>query len=293
LPYTGTSEGTVHTVSYDPSWIPPRPDEPLEWLTSAPALPIPPRPVPKPSGRGARRVALVAIVVVVAASVAGAFVGPGTRIPTPQEQGGPRFTFLETVGGEPVRWNPCQPIHYVVNDTLAGYDGALGDVEEAAQRVSDATGIDFVYDGPTDEGPVVRRPVYQPDRYGHEWAPVLVAWVDPDQSDISFTRNGDTALGVASPMFPGDGRYDVYVSGWVALNADYHGPGGFDVPSAIGLTAQHELGHIVGMGHTKVYGELMQGAGGGATEWGPGDLQGLEQLGRDQGCVAAPAPPRR
>jgi hypothetical protein len=279
-------------VTYDPSWIPPRPDRPDEWLHSTPALPVPPRAVSPPSRRGPKVVALVTILAVVAASVVASIAGPSNRVPTPQEQGGPRFTFLETIGGKPVRWDPCEPIHYVVNDALATYDGALADVEEAADRVSDATGIDFVYDGETDEIPSPRRLVYQPDRYGHEWAPVLVAWVDPDDSDIAFSRNDDIALGVASPMFPfSSGRYDIYVSGWVALNADYHGPTGFDVPSAVGLTAQHELGHIVGMGHTRVYGELMQGAGGGATDWGPGDLEGLEELGRDQGCLVVPDPP--
>ncbi len=25
------------------------------------------------------------------------------------------FSFMATLGGEPVRWNPCEPIHYVVN----------------------------------------------------------------------------------------------------------------------------------------------------------------------------------
>jgi hypothetical protein len=292
LSYIGTSEGTVPAVTYDPSWIPPRPDRPHEWQASTPALPVPPGSAHRPSRRAPKLVAIVAILAVVAASVVGSLAGP-VRTPTPQEQAGPRYTFLETVAGKPVRWNPCEPIHYVVNDTLATYDGALADVEEAADRVSKATGIEFVYDGATDEVPSVHRLVYQPDRYGREWAPVLIGWVDPDSSDISFSRNDDVALGVASPMFPGGGQYDVYVSGWVALNADYHGPGGFDVPSAVGLTAQHELGHIVGMGHTKVFGELMQGAGGGVTDWGPGDLQGLEQLGRDQGCLTEPALPRR
>jgi hypothetical protein len=42
-----------------------------------------------------------------------------------------------------------------------------------------------------------------------------------------------------------------------------------------------------------VYGELMQGSGGGALNWGQGDLDGLEQLGRDAGCLTTPDPARR
>jgi hypothetical protein len=230
--------------------------------------------------------------VAMVALVSSALVGGPARTPTPQTRSGPRYTFIETIEGEPVRWNPCQPIHYVVNDELAAYADPLADAQEAVDRVSDATGIEFVYDGETEEEAAPDRSVYQPDRYGDEWAPVLIAWTDPDDSPLQFEHGDDVALGVASPQAPTHGRLDIFVSGWVALNADYRGPGGFDTPSAVGLTIQHELGHVMGLGHTKVYGELMQGSGGGALDWGQGDLEGLEQLGRDAGCLTTPDPAR-
>jgi hypothetical protein len=276
-------------------WTPPRPDrdDHEEWLQHLPALPpLPPALPSTPPHRRRRRTTatvsgVLAVLLVVSAVVAGA----PPRTPTPQEQAGPRYTFIETtLSGEPVRWNPCEPIHYVVNDALARYPTAIEDVEEAAQRVEDATGIDFIYDGETDEEVVQGRDVYQPDRYGDVWAPVLVAWTDPDTSPITFSRGNDIALGVATPLFPTHGRFDMFVSGWVALNADFPGVGGFDTPSAVGLTIQHELGHVVGMGHTKVYGEIMQTSGGGALNWGEGDLEGLRQLGRDAGCLTTPDP---
>jgi hypothetical protein len=34
----------------------------------------------------------------------------------------------------------------------------------------------------------------------------------------------------------------------------------------------------------------MEPAGGFMTDFGPGDLAGLEQLGRDQGCLVTPRP---
>jgi hypothetical protein len=276
-------------------WIPPRPDEDglLARLRQFPMLPPPPSPPPvRPARRGRRVTAIVALVATVTLVVSSALVGGPARTPTPQSRSGPRFTFIETIGGQPVRWNPCEPIHYVVNDALAAYPDPLADTEEAVQRVSDATGIDFVYDGETDEEASPGRSAYQPDRYGDEWAPVLIAWTDPDDSPLQFRRGDDVALGVASPEAPTHGRIDVFVSGWVALNADYRGPGGFDTTSAVGLTIQHELGHVMGLGHTKVYGELMQGSGGGALDWGQGDLEGLEQLGRDAGCLTTPDPAR-
>ena len=58
------------------------------------------------------------------------------------------YRFLATVGGKPVRWNPCEPIHYVVNIREAP-PGSLQDVQEAISRVSVDTGVTFVFDGST------------------------------------------------------------------------------------------------------------------------------------------------
>ena len=52
----------------------------------------------------------------------------------------------------------------------------------------------------------------------------------------------------------------------------------------------HELGHIMGLDHVTSKAELMEPAGGSMTDFGPGDLAGLEQLGRDQGCLVTPEP---
>lgn len=275
-------------------WIPPRPDgrEQEEWLRHLPPLPPvpPPRPA-RPVRRSGRATAIVSLAVAVGLVLSAVVAGGPSRTPTPQQQTGPRYTFIETdASGDPVRWNPCAPIHYVVNDELATTSSAIADTQQAAQRVEDATGIDFVYDGETDEEASQGRDVYQPDRYGDVWAPVLIAWADPDTSPIQFSRGDDVALGVASPLYPTRGRFDLYVSGWVALNADSPAPDGFGSPSAVGLTIQHELGHVVGMGHTRIFGEIMQTSGGGALDWGEGDLEGLEQLGRDAGCLTAPDP---
>jgi hypothetical protein len=50
----------------------------------------------------------------------------------------------------------------------------------------------------------------------------------------------------------------------------------------------HELGHVMGLGHVPAIGELMQAAGGGVTDLGPGDLEGLRRLGSAQGCLRVP-----
>jgi hypothetical protein len=198
-----------------------------------------------------------------------------------------RFAFLSrTPAGEPVRWNPCEPIHYVVNVSHAP-PGSLADVHEAVRRISDATGIPWIYDGLSDESPSRVRDAFVPARYGERWAPVLIGWVDPDSSDIPFEADGEVASAVASPLYP-NGAWDLYVSGWVAMNEEDPNTPGFDDPWDQGPVLLHELGHVVGLGHVDAYGEIMEQAGGGVTDLGEGDREGLRRLGSAQGCLAVP-----
>jgi hypothetical protein len=191
------------------------------------------------------------------------------------------------LGGDPVRWNPCEPVHYVVNVAEAP-PGSLEDVQEAVRRVSAATGIAFAYDGLTDEVLERRRDMVQ-TRYGQRWAPVLVAWVDPDDADVSFRTEGDVAAGVAAPFTPPGS--DVIVSGWIAINADDPNPPGFADPDDQGPVVLHEWAHVMGLDHVKAPGQLMHPAGGGMSGFGPGDLEGLRQVGRSQGCLTTPPVP--
>ena len=200
------------------------------------------------------------------------------------------FTFMATVGGRPIRWNPCQPIHYVV-DLGAAPQGSLQDVQTAVLDVSDATGITFVYDGLTDEVPSAHRASFQPARYGDRWAPVLIGWVDPETSTFNFDPNGREAAGIAGPLTPDPGPQDIYVSGVVAINVADPNPPGFAEPGDQGPVVLHELGHVMGLGHAKQDGELMQPSGGGVTGFGPGDLEGLRELGRQAGCLPTPPVP--
>lgn len=190
-------------------------------------------------------------------------------------------------GGDPVRWNPCEMVHYVVN-AAAAPEGSLGDVQEAVRRISGATGIEFAYDGLTDEVLERRRDTVQVERYGDRWAPVLVSWIDPDTSSVSFRRDADVAAGVASPYTPPGS--DVIVSGWIAINADDPNPPGFGTPDDQGPVVLHEWAHVMGLDHVKERGQLMHPSGGGVADLGPGDLEGLRLVGRTEGCLSTPSP---
>jgi hypothetical protein len=169
--------------------------------------------------------------------------------------------------------------------------GSLQDVQDAVLRLTSATGIAFVFEGLTDEVPSRSRDVFQPERYGDRWAPLLVGWVDPRTSSFDFDPNGHEAAGVAGPLYPDPGPHDIFVSGVVAINAADPNPPGFAAPGAQGPVVLHELAHVLGLGHFNAKGELMEPSGGGVTELGPGDLEGLRELGRSAGCLTTPVAP--
>ena len=238
--------------------------------------------------RGPRAVTALGIVLVVVA-LSGAAFAPAIRVWDARHRSH-EFSFMATIDRRPVRWNPCQPIHYVVNPGAAP-PGSLQDVQEAVLTISADTGISFVDDGLTDEVPSRTRAPYQPDRYGERWAPVLIGWVDPRTSSFDFEPGGREAAGIAGPLTPTDGPDDIYVSGTVAINAADPNPPGFAEPGDQGPVVLHELAHVLGLGHYKAQGELMDPSGGGMTDFGPGDLEGLRELGRSAGCLTTPPVP--
>jgi hypothetical protein len=190
-----------------------------------------------------------------------------------------RFLNLQADGVTPVAWDPCRPVHYVVRPDGAPANGDRL-LDEAVARVSAVTGLRFVDDGTTDEAPSSDRPSYQPGRYGDRWVPVLVAW----QTGQENPRFVSEAWGMAGPGATGlRGGPQVYVSGQVMLDSDHLSrlateAGGVDLVRGV---IEHELGHLVGLDHVDDPVELMfPGANPVITQYGPGDLTGLAELGR-------------
>jgi hypothetical protein len=271
--------------------LPPRADIPGR--PDAPHRPDPPRARPK---RWIGALAIVSVVAlvglgvvvltavvpdVVAGTSGGALTAPGA---------GYAFLDTRTESGRtvPVRWNPCEPIQYQVNMDGAPPDG-LDEVQRATSRVRDATGIDFTFDGTTRR--TLRETAHDhfySDGVTGTYDPVLIAWV-PHRAMVRFTNEQDV-LAFAHPELGESTRSDQWVSGWVVVDSG----GRFEDSGrySLELVLMHELGHIVGLAHVKDPGELMfsdQGAPDTRPyqmdDWGSGDLEGLEKVGVDQGCM--------
>ncbi len=205
------------------------------------------------------------------------FVNPQRIIPAPQAGSAAGvYTVLRTHNGQPVTWDPCQPIHYVVRPDGAPPGGQLL-LDRAINEISKDTGLFFMDDGTTSEAPTPDRNPYQPDKYGKQWAPVLIAW----SSAGEFPDLRGDVVGLGGPIAV-DGKNTRNVSGEVVFDAAditqiEAGPDGATFTYDIFL---HELGHLVGLGHVNDPTQIMNPVSlRPLPGFGDGDLRGLAALG--------------
>jgi hypothetical protein len=204
-------------------------------------------------------------------------------VPAPVPAGTGRFEILRHQPDSPtvpVAFDPCRPIHYVVNPAGAPADGSAL-IADAIARVHTATGLQFVFDGTTTETPDKERASYQPGRYGRVWAPVLVAW--SDETTYPELAGYIAGLGGAEAVDAGNGRL-VYVTGQVVLDDQQLSVVATRDRGVVRAILLHELGHLVGLDHTSDRGQLMFSESDfSVRDYGDGDLRGLDLLGT-QAC---------
>ena len=215
------------------------------------------------------------------------------------------FLFVSETGCRPVGFDPCQPVRYVLNRRLAT-DEHVADLDRAIAKLGAATGLELHYVGTTEEDPrAVPNPTREADG-SFTWPPVVIGWSHlgaGDQLRARSDRGGEDSVvgGGGRPMIVGD----VIVTGNLVLNldavtdTDTHTPvpHGFGPGVNWGRIILHELAHVIGLGHvesrTSIMNEELTRQTISSSEWGVGDLIGLRQLGRDNGCLTVPTVPTR
>jgi hypothetical protein len=196
---------------------------------------------------------------------------------TPPAAKGPyAFRSPGGVADDPVRWDPCAPIRYVISGNEP-YPGAADALTSAINEISADTGLEFVYAGTTTEIPTEQRSPYQPSRYGEKWAPVLVAWTDPSVVPGLAGR----IVGLGGGPTATFGAQTRLVSGVVVLDGPdlarmAQRPNGTVEARAVML---HELGHLIGLAHVKDRSQVMNPTASPLAHYGAGDRRGLAILG--------------
>lgn len=203
--------------------------------------------------------------------------------PAPLERSSSAYRFLQSQdrGDDPVAYDPCRPIDVVINRRTAP-PGGVEITRRALREVSRVTGLRFrLEDDDVDEKPSFERESVQTTRYGDRWAPVLIAWSDPDElPDLDEAVAG---LGGSVPYPVGSPSTWVYTTGMIALDGPQvaslmERKGGREEAEDVVL---HELGHLAGLDHVDDPSQLMYPTGqGDVAGYQAGDRTGLARLGR-------------
>lgn len=196
---------------------------------------------------------------------------------------GTAYTFESMLSGRPVRWNPCAPIHWRYR-TAGQVTGGFTAVSKAVARMARVTGTTWVYDGASTTTPTT---AWLP-KTASSRPPVLIGWTTAAHSDL-LQGQSPNVLGVTRMAWFGVTQNGVSTasihSAVVALNQSKSLP----LTGSVSwyTVALHELSHAMGLGHATASNQLMYPViQRGLTDLQPGDVAGLQRLGRSQGCLS-------
>lgn len=206
-------------------------------------------------------------------------VAPKVSVPAPKPPSAYRIA-QQNADGSAVRWNPCQPIPYVIN--LQGAPSfAAAELQRAVAAIEAVSGLDMVSLGTTTERPSERK--LRNPRYSTPFSPILITFASA--TEVPFGSPTASGWGQAVPAIEPTTGNRQYVTGQVVLR-----PGGWTEGTSsvnpLSIMLRHELGHVLGLSHVSLTTEIMgTGGNGSARVWGAGDKVGLSKVGRPAGCL--------
>lgn len=192
------------------------------------------------------------------------------------------YKFSVVYNSKPVRWNPCQTIHWKFRSTGAP-SGGLIMVKSAIARVAYLTGTRWHYDGLTTAVPTSR---WLPTSTT-SIRPVLIGWTDYRYSDL-LKGQAASVLGVTRTAY-----FKATVDGQ-SLAATKAGVIALDRTNRLPMTGAvswrstmlHELAHMMGLDHVGTRSQMMYPVlQRSLTDLQSGDRTGLTKVGRNAGCL--------
>jgi hypothetical protein len=213
-----------------------------------------------------------------------------TPTPTPARAAATKassYRFSSLLDGQPVRWNPCAPLHWRSN-TARGPAGGLAVLKESVARIGQLTGTTWVYDGTSTAAP---NTAYLPTTAPTVDKPVLLGWTDATSSDLLRGRPQQVLAMTRTVWFGMDDgaghRAAAIRAAVVALDRTDKLP--LRGATSWSATTLHELGHVMGLDHPSDAQQLMAATlPRGVSDLQAGDRTGLTKLGRAAGCVVIP-----
>jgi hypothetical protein len=192
------------------------------------------------------------------------------------------YKFSTIYNSKPVRWNPCQVIHWKFRSTNAPY-GGLNTVKAAVARVAYLTGTTWKYDGLTTAVPSTKWLPTSTTTI----RPVLIGWTDGAHSDL-LRGQPASVLGVTRTAYFKATVNGVPVAATKAAVIALDRTNKLPMTGAVSWksTMLHELAHTMGLNHVGTRSQMMypvlQRT---LIDLQYGDRTGLSKLGRRAGCV--------
>jgi hypothetical protein len=189
----------------------------------------------------------------------------GSSSATPTKVSFRRLFAAESGAG---RWNPCEPVLWVMN-AKGSNPARITQVKRAVRQIRKTTGLDIRYDGLVSPEEIKNLPS----------GVITVSFVSPKIMEEDIL--GYAGVSAQAPELGGwIARADITI----ALHTSFHPRFGY-VPVLL-----HEFGHAVGLDHSDDESAVMYAYENGVGSFNKSDLAGLRAVGASHGCPVTVTP---